>query len=352
MRRIKKVLIATLAATMLVNAPVHFPVSSGVLNAQAAARISKKRAVLVKGQSVTLRILGNTQKVRWSSSRKSVATVSSKGKVIAKGRGTTTITGKVGKKKYTCKITVQIPAISKKAVSLTVGQKTILRMTRTNQKVSWKSSNTKVATIDRYGKITGVKAGSAIISATVLNKRYYCKVTVKEKVDPTKFSETKAKANIARKVLRMKDYTYVLLESSYNCPTGISAKCTFYNDSGDPVDYSTADVSFLEKGHTAVLKFYNPSVDYSTYKIDYTFSEGLEYFYHKSVINGLALSSNFVTTEYGDYIMLAVTNSNNYDCYYGIVPASGSDTFKASVPYDIDYDHYESFISYAYHLGK
>ena len=42
-----------------------------------------------------------------SSSKKSVATVSSKGRVKAKKKGSATITAKVGKKKYTCKVTVK-----------------------------------------------------------------------------------------------------------------------------------------------------------------------------------------------------------------------------------------------------
>jgi hypothetical protein len=44
--------------------------------------------------------------VKWTSSKKSVATVSSKGVVKAKKKGTATITAKVSGKKYTCKVTV------------------------------------------------------------------------------------------------------------------------------------------------------------------------------------------------------------------------------------------------------
>ena len=43
-------------------------------------------------------------KVVWKSSKKKVATVSKKGKVKAKKPGKTTITAKVGKKKYKCKV--------------------------------------------------------------------------------------------------------------------------------------------------------------------------------------------------------------------------------------------------------
>lgn len=44
---------------------------------------------------------------KWSTSKKSVATVSSKGKVVAKKAGVAKITGKVNGRKYTCTVTVK-----------------------------------------------------------------------------------------------------------------------------------------------------------------------------------------------------------------------------------------------------
>ena len=46
-------------------------------------------------------------KVKWSSSNKKVATVNSKGKVVAKKKGTAKISAKVGGKTYRCKVTVK-----------------------------------------------------------------------------------------------------------------------------------------------------------------------------------------------------------------------------------------------------
>lgn len=77
--------------------------------AQAAKKvaISKKSAVLYKGKTLKLKVKNTKKKVKWSSSNKKVATVSSKGLVKAKKKGKATITAKVGKKKYKCKITVK-----------------------------------------------------------------------------------------------------------------------------------------------------------------------------------------------------------------------------------------------------
>ncbi len=74
--------------------------------AQAKTRLNKTKLTISVGQKVTLKVKGSRKKVKWSSSNKKVATVNQKGKVRAKKAGKATITAKIGKKKYRCKITV------------------------------------------------------------------------------------------------------------------------------------------------------------------------------------------------------------------------------------------------------
>lgn len=101
MKRNKKIL--TVIAILLLIVCMVVPVS-------AAGKINKKKVTLKVGQTLQLKVTGTKGKVKWKSSKKSVATVSSKGRVKAKKKGSTTITAKVGKKKYTCKVTVKKPA--------------------------------------------------------------------------------------------------------------------------------------------------------------------------------------------------------------------------------------------------
>ena len=76
--------------------------------AQAAKiKLNKTTVYLLKGKSFKLKITGTKKKVTWKSSKKKVATVSKKGKVKAKNAGKATITAKVGKKKYKCKVIVE-----------------------------------------------------------------------------------------------------------------------------------------------------------------------------------------------------------------------------------------------------
>lgn len=72
-----------------------------------APKLSKTTLSLTVKQTSTLKVTGTKRTVKWSSSNKNVATVSSKGKVTAKKAGTATITAKVGTKKYTCNVTVK-----------------------------------------------------------------------------------------------------------------------------------------------------------------------------------------------------------------------------------------------------
>ena len=77
-------------------------------NADAASiKLNKKSITITKGKTYTLKVKGTKKKAKWSSSKKSVATVSKKGKVTGKKRGSATITAKIGKKKYKCKVTVK-----------------------------------------------------------------------------------------------------------------------------------------------------------------------------------------------------------------------------------------------------
>lgn len=180
MKRIKHLLFALILALSLA-APSSMPLIGTVQTVSAAVKINTENVVLIKGQTKQLKITGTTETVKWTSSNKSVASVTAKGKVTAKKKGTALITANAGGTKYKCKVTVQTPSLSNKTASLTVGDAITLKLNGTNQKITWASSNNSVVTVNSQGKITAIKAGSATITATVLKKKYSCKVTVKNK---------------------------------------------------------------------------------------------------------------------------------------------------------------------------
>ena len=97
---LKPILSIVLIAALLVTS---FPIHSA---AAGKVKLNKTNLTLPVGKSQTLKLKNNKKKVTWSSNKKKVATVTKKGKVTAKKKGTATITAKVGKKKYKCKVTV------------------------------------------------------------------------------------------------------------------------------------------------------------------------------------------------------------------------------------------------------
>ena len=148
---------------------IIFTVFAVPASASAAAKpkLNKTKATITRTKSVKLKLKNATaSKVKWSSSKKSVASVS-KGKVTGKKAGKATITAKYNGKSYKCKVTVKGRTIKKGSFSLCRTQKTTLQL-KNGSKVlkanSWKSSNKSVATVTSKGVVTANKVGSAVIS--------------------------------------------------------------------------------------------------------------------------------------------------------------------------------------------
>lgn len=177
MKKLTKLVSIILAVMVLF---VSFPIQTEA----ATVKLNKTKATIYVGKTTTLKIKGTSKKVTWKSSNKNVASVTQKGKVTAKKAGTATITAKVGKKSYKCKVTVKKPYINTTKKTINKGKSFTLKLTGTSIK-SVKSSNAKVASVTKKGKVTGKKAGKATITLTGKDgKKYTCKVTVKETETP------------------------------------------------------------------------------------------------------------------------------------------------------------------------
>lgn len=99
-RKLKKLLCNVLMVCMvlLLFTPVQV---------QAASRLNVTSKTLMVGQTLTLKVIGAVGKVKWSSSKSSVASVNQSGKVTAKKVGNATIKAKVSGKTLKCKIKVK-----------------------------------------------------------------------------------------------------------------------------------------------------------------------------------------------------------------------------------------------------
>ena len=69
--------------------------------------------------------------------------------------------------------------LNKTSLTLASKKTYTLKIKGTSLKPSWKSSNANVVKITSVGKITAVKTGTAVITATLGGRKFTCKVTVK-----------------------------------------------------------------------------------------------------------------------------------------------------------------------------
>ena len=183
MKRKKTFLSILLALCLIGLNPMSLPCFDVVQNVEAAStvRLSKSSAILIKGQMLQLKVTGTKSKVKWYTSKSSIATVSQSGKVTAKNKGIAVITAKIGRKKYNCKIIVETPKISKRYIKISVGKTYQLKVSGTKQKIKWISSNKRVATVNNKGFVIAKSIGVANIYANIGNIKIICKVNVKSK---------------------------------------------------------------------------------------------------------------------------------------------------------------------------
>ena len=141
--------------------------------------------------------------VTWKSSNTKVATVSEKGvvKAVASGTATITATSADGNASVHCKVTVTQPptgvTVSDKTLKVGIGKTKTLTATvkpdnASNKNVTWKSADTKIATVNENGVVKGIKAGTVKITATTMDGKFSatCTVTVYTAVTDVKLNKT------------------------------------------------------------------------------------------------------------------------------------------------------------------
>ena len=146
--------------------------------------ITAKVSQVYVGKKATIKVTKTkvTGKVTFKSSNKKVATVNSKGVITGKKAGKTVITVKVGK--YTKKLTVKVKKPSfklvKSSAKLKKGKKVTIKVKAAPvSKVTFKSSNKKVATVSSKGVVKAKKKGTATITVKCNGITKKFKVTVK-----------------------------------------------------------------------------------------------------------------------------------------------------------------------------
>jgi len=182
MKKTYKTLTAILSIVLAL-AVMCQPIEASAKSAKPVVKASK--TVISKGTTTKVKAMSGkknvTNKAKFKSSNKKIATVSKKGVVTRKKAGTAYITATYkGKTSKRVKITVAQLSLNKTSLKLNVGKTAILTAKYNKKKVNptFKSSNPSVASVNKNGKITAKKKGTATITATYKKSKVSCKVTV------------------------------------------------------------------------------------------------------------------------------------------------------------------------------
>ena len=262
-------------------------VSKGKDNTPDATKVTASNITIKEGQTASIAVTieptgASTRNVTYKSSNENVAKVSN-GTVtgVSAGKATITIKTKNGHEE-TFEVTVIESNLTKitlnpATLNFTVGDTARKKISATlepadamNRKITWTSTNTKVATVNDKGEVTAVGKGTCEIKATSeknANVFGSCSVTVSEievesisldkqtlKVGPGKTSEalkvTFTPANATNKTITWKSNTTTVATVSDGKVTGVAKGTAIITATTANGKTATCNVTIAEVGMT------------------------------------------------------------------------------------------------------
>lgn len=137
-------------------------------------------SVYVKGRTTVKATIKNGKgKTTYKSNNTRIAKVSSTGVVTGVKKGIAVITVTNNRVSRTFKVTVKNPTLNRTTLNLKSKKNYTLKVQGKIGKVTFKSSNTKVATVNAKGKVVAKKKGNATITVKANGITLKCKVKVK-----------------------------------------------------------------------------------------------------------------------------------------------------------------------------
>lgn len=153
-------------------------------------KLNKSKLSITLGSSVKTQLKvsvnGASKTVKWKSSNIKIATVSKNGIINPKTNGKVTISATSNGVTAKCVVIIK-PSIKLNKTSATIyisGNKTAQLKASVygkNKTVTWKSTNNKIASVDKKGKVTARKVGAVTITAKANGVSAKCKIIVKAK---------------------------------------------------------------------------------------------------------------------------------------------------------------------------
>ena len=229
-------------------------------NVDAAVKMEKTKVTCTAKERFSLKVKGTSRKATWSSSNKSIATVTKKGgNVVTKRAGRVTITAKVGNKKVKCRVTVKKaapkPYLTATTKTLRVGESFLLIQGQYTDYESTFSCNDHIATIDGAGRVvaTGIGQTKVLVNrgkdAQGRYRDYICTINVVEGtapackhqwMDTTKYNSKGSRTGSA----------YILKTARYEAYTECNTCHTKYLLQSEYFEHAHSNVS--HSGYTVV----------------------------------------------------------------------------------------------------
>ncbi len=212
-------------------------------------RFSSRECLLAKGKKMRLSVIVTPQDcvlggITWTTSDSSIVSVNTAGQIQAKKKGAAIITAKTQNGK-TARVKIIVSDVRLKVSSIKMQKGTSTKLLGIKTKypssdrvASWKSSNKKVAAVNKNGKVTAKKKGTAKITVTMKSgaKASY-RLTVTEK--PIKTKKLKAVSKRQTMVLHSKKRLQLLR-------TPLTAK--------DQLTFKSSDPSVVKVSSRGILR--------------------------------------------------------------------------------------------------
>lgn len=254
MKRLFKYTYILIIGIILIIAPLKVCASSITLD--------KSRLTIGIGYSENLTYtLGtglNSNDIIWTSSNENVVMVNS-GKITTLKTGTSIITASINGIKSTCRVDVILDylpvtkvTLNKSKITLLVGNKetllpTITPSNATNKDITWKSSDSSVATVNFNGLITAKSPGKATIIAMINDKiKEHCEVTVTHSLSLNSISLNKT-------TITIKERTTEQLTVKYNPSNATNKKVTWKSSNTNVVTVNSSGLVTAKNPGTATI---------------------------------------------------------------------------------------------------
>ena len=221
---------------------------TALTNSSITLNVGKRNFIRVKGKTTAL-----TTASDWGTSNKKIATVDSKGNITAISVGTAVITASIHGKKYNCKVTVidKIALVDTK-VNLQQGVTKTLTFKGIKYRAVWTSNNPNVAYVSFDGKVTGISAGTAIITG---------------RVDGINYTSTVKVTNVPG-VTQGGVYAYIGNQTKALLPpVGVNGPFTWASNNTSVIDVNNTGTLNIKSAGTAKITVSNGISNYTYYVV-------------------------------------------------------------------------------------